>query len=98
MRSPFNETEYKASESSWENFLHSDIWHDLQLFLVDRSEVNRDNLEMTDDERLLNAKSGNGHYESADIIRGRNREIMDLLNAPEAILQELQDMKGSKDD
>jgi hypothetical protein len=100
MKSPYNNSEYKASESEWGNFIQSNIWHDLQLFMVDRSEANRDKLEMTDEERLLVAQSGNGHYESADILRGRNREIMDLLNAPEAILQELQDMKEkeSKDD
>jgi len=97
MKSPYTDSEYKASVSEWATFLESTIWHDLQLFMADRSERNRDKLEMTDEERLHIAQEGKEHYESSDVIRGRNREIMDLLNAPEAILQELKDTTEKED-
>lgn len=98
MKSPFSNAEYLASIDSWQSFISSNVWHDIQLFLADRSEANRDRLEMTNEERLISTQNGNGHYESSDIIRGRNREIIDLLNAPEAILQELLDSKDPSDD
>jgi hypothetical protein len=90
MKSLFEAVDYKANAREWEEFLKGSIWHDLQLFISDRIEINRDMLELTEDERKIAAQE-KGNYESSDLIRGRNREAKMILFAPEEILHELQD-------
>lgn len=96
MKSISQEEQYKARANDWASFIESSIWHDIQLFILDRIELNRSNLEQTDDERRIYADSTNGYYESSDILRGRNREARDILMAPEEILKELRE--GEEDD
>lgn len=83
--------DYKATVQSWQDFLRSDVWHDLQLFIADRVEFNRDLLEHTDEERQAVAHNRGFGYESSDMLRGRNREANALLMAPVEILRELEE-------
>lgn len=83
------EVSYKATISQWEEFQRSVVWHDLQLFLTERAEDHRDMLELTDKER--ESSESLKAREPADMIRGRNREIRDLLIFPEVIIQELRE-------
>ena len=98
MKSLFGEQEYKATTSQWVEFLRSSIWNDLQLFIADRIEVNRDMLELTDEERRVAVNSRDSVFENADIIRGRNREAKMILFAPEEILKELQENEENSND
>ena len=96
MKSLYSEEDYRATPSDWERFLESSVWHDIQLFILDRVELNRNTLEQTDDERRRYAEETKGYYESSDILRGRNREARDILLAPGEILKELRE--GEEDD
>lgn len=98
MISPFDGEEYKASISQWKEFLTSFIWHDIKLFLSDRIEAIRDDLERTDEERNIIAKNSDGLYESSDLLRGRAREAKMLMFAPEEIFRELDSNQEDKDD
>jgi hypothetical protein len=83
--------DYKARASQWEEFLKSDVWYDLQLFIADKVDFQYGRLVMTEDER----KVAESMPENDNIIRGRIREASDLLNAPQEILNELQDTEDS---
>lgn len=96
IRSLIDGRAYKAIASDWEKFLDGPVWHDLQLFITDRLEFNRDQLELTDEERHYIAQEGAGKYESADVLRGRSREAKMLLFVPQEILKELQEIQSQR--
>jgi hypothetical protein len=82
--------DYKALASHWEEFLKSDIWHDIQLFLADKIDFQLGRLVMTTEER----RGAEKMPENDNIIRGRIREANDLLNAPQEIFNELQETEN----
>jgi hypothetical protein len=81
--------EYIAHLEEWKAFKMSNIWHDLQLFLVDRLELNRDLLETKPEQRPK--------IQTDDELRGENFSIRLLLEVPDLIINDLtMDKEGEK--
>lgn len=94
MNNPLPEDKYLATAGEWETFTKSNIWHDLQLYLLMKIDNHRANLEMTPLER----EHSMANPEPDDMIRGRIRENLDLMNLPEILTEELVAQQEEEDD
>jgi len=79
------EFKFEASIDKWQEFIDGPVWRDLQRFLADKSNYKYEQLAATYEERQRN----DGDIENDDIIRGRIREIYDLIHTPEILLEDI---------
>ena len=83
MRQVMPEEDYLAGTEEWKAFMTTKIWHDIQLFLVDRIELNRDLLEMKPEER--------SKEQTDSELRGENQLARLMLEVPDLILKDIEE-------